>query len=170
MEGGMGNVRDGWVTAVGGGGGDNEDRGRERRMAIGREDHPQPRWGGQAITSWGRRGTGIGVWVLGECSRERGKMKGEHAAGGKGTDLDRSLKIIVGQIKWKYIPINVWVKGFSVSKERHQRQSLGITVVIWQSGYWVLNTRHLYWYSCHCCMITSTFPLIFVYYSSVLSI
>lgn len=36
---------------------------------------------------------------VGGVFKGEGKMKGEHAAGGKGTDLDRSLKIIVGQIK-----------------------------------------------------------------------
>lgn len=60
-HGGRNGQREGWMSDCSGGGGNNEDRGRERRMAIGREDHPQPRWGGQAITSWGRRGTGIGV-------------------------------------------------------------------------------------------------------------
>ena len=53
-------------------------------MDIGRADHPQPRWGGQAITSWGRHGTGVGVCECwrGECTRD-GKMKGKHAAGKK---------------------------------------------------------------------------------------
>lgn len=60
---------------------DNEDRGRERRMAIGRADHPQPRWGGQAITSWGRHGTGVGVCECWGSVQVKKKMKGEHAAG-----------------------------------------------------------------------------------------
>lgn len=34
-------------------------------MTVGRLDHPQPRWGGQAITSCGRHGTGIGMCEYG---------------------------------------------------------------------------------------------------------
>lgn len=44
-------------------------------MAIGRADHPQPRWGGQTITTWGRYGTGVAV-----CERwgsVQGRMKSE---------------------------------------------------------------------------------------------
>lgn len=50
----MDKVRDGCV----GGRADNEARAREE-VAIGGVDHPRTRWGGQAITSWGRRGTGL---------------------------------------------------------------------------------------------------------------
>ncbi|CAB1435629.1 unnamed protein product [Pleuronectes platessa] len=36
-------------------------------MAIGRADHPQPQWGGQTITSWGRYGTGAEEGINHEC-------------------------------------------------------------------------------------------------------
>lgn len=62
----------------------NEDRGREGRMAIGRADHPQPQWGGQGITSWGRHGTGIGVC---ECwGSEQERRKNERRAYSRGEE------------------------------------------------------------------------------------
>lgn len=39
---------------------DNEDREGRKNDYMTRVDHPQPQWGGQAITSWGRYCTGLG--------------------------------------------------------------------------------------------------------------
>ena len=53
-------------------------------MAIGRLDHPQPRWGGQAITSWGRYGTGVGVC---DCwGSVQGRRKNERRACSRGEE------------------------------------------------------------------------------------
>lgn len=52
-------------------------------MAIGRADHLRPRWGRQAITSWGRHGTGIGVCVSaggGGGNERRGYGRGEEGS------------------------------------------------------------------------------------------
>lgn len=54
-------------------------------MAIGRADHLRPRWGRQAITSWGRHGTGIvgggGGGVQGRRENERrGYSRGEEGS------------------------------------------------------------------------------------------